>query len=223
MAAENLLYDGAVIHSVEQTKGRGQRGNQWITKAGKNLTFTVFAKPNFLSAGQQFELNRIVSISIAEILEELLFINEVSIKWPNDIYIGDEKIAGILIENTLSGAAINKSIIGIGLNVNQNEGFPSRATSMAMCSGKVFDILYVLEQLVSRLEKYYFLLKSNKTTEIYKNYAKRLYKKGISADYKDKEGTFKGIIQDVDKDGTLLIYDVQGYSKKYQFKEVQFL
>jgi BirA family biotin operon repressor/biotin-[acetyl-CoA-carboxylase] ligase len=223
MAGQKLLHDGAVIHAFEQTNGRGQRGNEWQSEAGKNLTFTVMTKPKFLDSAAQFELNRIVSLAIANMLETFLSEEKIGIKWPNDIYIGEEKIAGILIENTLIGRTIGKSILGIGLNVNQEKELPKNATSMIKSKGEEFDQLYVLDSLVGKLEYYYLLLKSGKIDSIHKEYSDRLYQKGVIAKYSDKTGSFEGVLQGVALDGTLLIQAVNGDLKEYQFKEVKFL
>ncbi|MFQ3212564.1 MAG: BirA family biotin operon repressor/biotin-[acetyl-CoA-carboxylase] ligase [Marivirga sp.] len=223
MAAEMLLYDGAVIHAFNQTNGRGQRGNKWQSEAGKNLTFTLMTKPKFLDSAAQFELNRIVSLAIADMLEAFLGDNKVSIKWPNDIYLGNKKVAGILIENTLIGRTIGKSIIGIGLNVNQKSELPQNATSMVISKGEKLDLLYVLDSLVGKLENYYLLLKSGNIDSIHEEYSHRLYQKGIVAKYSDEKGPFEGVLQGVALDGTLLIEAVNGQIKEYQFKEVQFL
>ena len=109
--------EGLVVFSENQTDGKGQRGNSWITERGKNLTFSLFLKPSILIS-TQFVLSKIVSLSIVDFLMEM-GVKDVKIKWPNDIYCGDKKIAGILIENTISEGKINNCIVGIGLNVNQ--------------------------------------------------------------------------------------------------------
>jgi BirA family biotin operon repressor/biotin-[acetyl-CoA-carboxylase] ligase len=223
MAGQNLLHDGAVIHAIEQIKGRGQRGNEWRSEAGKNLTFSILTIPKFLRPASQFELNRIVSLSLLHTLDSFLSVDELRIKWPNDIYIGEKKIAGILIENTLSSNSITKSIIGIGLNVNQQDNLLENATSMIESGGQIFNLTDVLDKIVSNLEFYYLLLKRGNLAEIHVEYDRSLYRKDIEAPYNDRLGDFKGRLQAVEVDGTLVIKDVEEKMRRYQFKEVKFL
>ena len=111
---------GAVIATREQTAGRGQRGNSWEAEPGKNLTFSMLLRPRGLHAARQFELSMVVSLAIADAIDALLPQGvRTAVKWPNDIYIGMEKVCGILIENRLAGPFIEYSVAGIGININQ--------------------------------------------------------------------------------------------------------
>ena len=113
------LVHGSVIMAVEQTNGRGQMGAEWLVKPGENLTFSIFLDNVNLSVDNQFFLTRLVSVSLIDFLAN--FNIPAMIKWPNDLFVNDKKIAGVLIENNVSGSFIQKSIIGIGLNVNECE------------------------------------------------------------------------------------------------------
>ncbi len=120
------LPHGAVIAARAQTHGRGQRGNSWEAAPGCNLTFSQLLRPASIRPAESFILSMIVSLAIAETLQEFLPAGEVAIKWPNDIYVGDSKICGILIENSFCGSDFQHSVVGIGININQ-EAFLSDA------------------------------------------------------------------------------------------------
>lgn len=147
------LEHGTTLVAHRQSAGKGQRGNHWESEAGKNLTFSILLRPKRILASHQFELLQVVAISIVKVLRLKLDTDEIYIKWPNDIYYRDRKICGILIENTLSGAAIERSIVGIGINVNQDI-FLSDApnpVSMKQITGQTFDLDDLLEYFVSQV------------------------------------------------------------------------
>ncbi|HZX59878.1 MAG TPA: biotin--[acetyl-CoA-carboxylase] ligase, partial [Mucilaginibacter sp.] len=123
MSNSKPLPDGTVIMADDQHAGRGQQNNRWHSEPGKNLTFSLLLRPSFLSVTRQFDLTRAVSMGIIEALRPFLG-EKLKIKWPNDIYYEDRKMGGILIENTLQSNQIKNSVIGIGLNINQ-EAFPA--------------------------------------------------------------------------------------------------
>ena len=113
------LPHATVVSTYNQTAGRGQRGNSWESEPHKNLTFSVLLKPQHIIAREQFYISEIVSVAIVNTLRKYIIDQPIAIKWPNDIYVNDDKICGILIENTLSGYSISQSIAGIGININQ--------------------------------------------------------------------------------------------------------
>ena len=223
MAANQLLFDGAIISTEHQTKGRGQRGNTWLSEAGQNLTCSFYFKPGFLAIDQQFDLNRVVSLAIKEAIHSFSKELQVNIKWPNDILIGDKKVAGILIENTIGGKMINQSIIGIGLNINQVEGLMPKATSLRREIGEELDRNAFLGKLAQQLEKYYFTLKRGEREPLIKAYQASLFLLNKWAPYEDEAGAFKGMIKAVADDGTLDILKENGEIAQYQFKEVIYL
>ena len=151
--------EGTIVLAHTQSAGRGQMGNIWASEPGKNLTVSYVFYPSFLEATKQFYLNMAVALAVKDCCE-LLLDDEVRIKWPNDIYYCDKKIAGILIENSISGSNLTSSIVGIGLNVNQAEFHPSlpNPSSLKLIKGKNFVVLDVLNQLSHFLEKYYLQL-----------------------------------------------------------------
>ncbi|WP_375579204.1 biotin--[acetyl-CoA-carboxylase] ligase [Marivirga tractuosa] len=223
MSAKKQLYEGAIIITKHQTKGKGQRGNQWNSPAGDNLTFSVFFKPQFLKASQQFELNRMTSLALLDVVKSYNAESKVFVKWPNDLILNKRKVAGILIENSINQNGISESIIGIGLNVNQTDGLLPTATSFAKQFEKEFDLDKVLLEIVQRLEHYYLILRSGDFRFIHETYESKLYLKDKVAYYEDSIGKFNGIIRKVYPDGVLEIEDESGILKKYQFKEVRLL
>lgn len=144
---------GTCVACHTQTAGRGQRGNSWEAEPGKNLTFSLLMRPRAIKAACQFEISEIVAIAIADVLRRHLDTDEVRIKWPNDIYYRDSKIVGILIENTLCGSDIERSIAGIGINVNQKQ-FLSDAPnpiSMRNITGREYELPTLLEEFVNEI------------------------------------------------------------------------
>src|SRR5688572_32157531 len=145
-SSDNVV-EGTVVITNDQTSGRGQRGNTWISEPGKNLTFSLVMKPAFLSAQDQFLLNKAFSLGLYDYLHITLKAT-VKIKWPNDMLANDKKICGILIENQIQGQNIQHSVVGIGLNVNQENFSMPTATSMKVFERKEFLLENVLEELL---------------------------------------------------------------------------
>ena len=140
LAREERYGHGDVICAERQTAGRGQRGHTWTSPEGVNLLFSVVLCPTFLPAGEQFLLSQAVALALVDTLGTCGI--DARIKWTNDIYVGDMKICGILIENSFSANRIDRAIVGIGINVNQTE-FRSDApnpVSMAMLTGRTYDL-----------------------------------------------------------------------------------
>lgn len=143
---------GEAVMALEQTAGRGQRGNHWEAEPGLNVTMSVMLRPQGLEARRQFEVSEAVALAVVDLLDTL-GVADVAVKWPNDIYVGDRKICGILIENALEGCMIARSIAGVGLNVNQRM-FRSDApnpVSLWQLQGREYDIRALAEELVQRM------------------------------------------------------------------------
>ena len=201
-----------------QTAGKGCGSNSWESERGKNLTFSMLIHPEGIPANAQFRITEVVSVALCETLEP--FINKkVAIKWPNDIYVGDRKICGILIENRLQGSAIKDAIIGIGLNVNQRV-FLSDApnpVSLYQLTGQEKDLDTLLHQFLATFGR---VAASPTVSE---DYRARLYRKGVAAHYEDSSGRFTATLTDVARDGRLQLTDQEGQARSYAFKEVQFI
>src|ERR1019366_7130206 len=183
--ASELLHqitppDGTLIYTFNQQNGRGQRGNVWDSEPNKNGTLSYILYPAFLQADKQFLLNKITSLALSDLMSEILEgsdkSKEIKIKWPNDIYVGNKKIAGILIENTLRENTIKSTIIGIGININQTTFKANRnATSLTLLTNTTSDIMQCIERLCELLEVRYLQLKANKLNSINTEYLQKLY------------------------------------------------
>ena len=207
-----------IVVAAYQTAGKGCGSNSWESERGKNLTFSMLIHPENIPANEQFRITEITSVAMCETLKQY-GCKEVSIKWPNDIYVGDKKICGMLIENRLQGSTIKDSIIGIGLNVNQRE-FKSDApnpVSMYQLTGKETS----LDELLDRFLKAFVTAWHSKTTCI--TYRERLFRKGKHYLYQDKTSCFTATLTDVMPDGRLLLVDQERRERIYAFKEVQFI
>ena len=215
--------EGTIIYTDFQTSGKGQRANYWESEIGKNLLFSVILYPFNVDLSRQFIISKTISLALCDFLEE----NDVDacIKWPNDIYVGDDKIAGILIESSIMKGKIENSIIGIGLNINQKV-FRSSApnpVSLSLIKGKEFDLNACLRGLALKIDNRYLQLINNELAGIDKEYIDRLYRYGELKQYRDKNKTYTGRIVSVDSEGNLQIEDESGLLIKYSFKEVEFI
>lgn len=221
--AANLLEkqqvnEGTIVITDNQLAGKGQRGNSWTSDPGKNLTFSLIVKSNFLPIVHQFHLNIFVSLAIADFLNQ--FQPGFHVKWPNDVYYDDEKICGILIQNTVKGDMLENTVIGIGLNINQ-QFQETKATSLAMVTGAVFDLNEVFQQLCQALEKRYLQLKRNELAYLKRDYTNRMYWYGEDHLFRDDK-VFQGRIIGVSDAGLLQIESQEGL-KEFNFKEVVYV
>lgn len=219
------IADGTVIWAQEQTHGRGQRGNEWQSQPNRNLTLSLILNSN-LKADKQFYLTKAISLGVADFVSDLLEDpSEVKIKWPNDIFVGDKKIGGILIENILRGEQISTSVIGIGLNVNQI-AFDTdlrKATSLKLHTGKTFVIKDCIDNLCEHIEPRYLQLKTNKEDLLNLDYAQQLYQLDQLCDYTHNGKYFKATLNGVNEQGKLLLKLQNGEVLSCDFKEVVFL
>lgn len=214
------ISDGTLIITDYQTKGKGQRGNFWESNLGENLLFSLVIKCNFLNPSQQFILNQITSLAISKTLDK--YLENVKVKWPNDVYVGDQKITGILIENSIKYNLLENTIVGIGLNVNQTQFSNSLATSIKQLTDVQYQRETILEEFLVIFEKYYFRLKEKKYDLIKSEYVQKLYRLNELKPYQDVNGFFIGKIVDVDLNGKLVVENEQ-VKNHYDFKEVKFI
>ncbi|GAB4023521.1 biotin--[acetyl-CoA-carboxylase] ligase [Spirosoma koreense] len=215
--------EGVLVITDNQTAGRGQRGNQWEAKAGQNLTVSLILKPSFLTAHEQFWLNIAVSLGIYDLFQPLLG-DALRIKWPNDVYVGNQKLGGILIENTLHGYTIAWSIVGMGLNVNQTEFSYPTATSLQQQSPlpNGYDVPGLLSRLCETLESRYLQLRSGQRDVLKTNYLQILYRYQEEHLFESEGQYFRGTIIGVDDTGRLAIAS-QSQVRYFGFKEVSFV
>ncbi len=220
--SENV-QEGTIVCTKRQTAGRGQRGNVWNAESDKNLLLSFVLYPKFLTADRQFLLSKITALSVYDFLH--IYLNNLSIKWPNDLYVNDLKIAGILIENTLSGMNIDNSIIGVGINVNQvdfDKSIPN-PSSMSLQTGNTFNLNTLLDELCGKLNFWYKKMINSQLSDIDNNYINSLYRFGKQSDFKDKNGKFTATINGIDTLGRISMIDDMGKTRIYAFKEVAFL
>lgn len=222
-----MLPSGTVIYTHHQSAGRGQRGNHWEAEPGKNLTFSLLIKNLGIAPVSQFYISETVSVAIVDFLSQ--YANGFSIKWPNDIYHGDRKICGILIEHSLCGNNINHSIIGVGININQTE-FLSDAPnpiSLKQITGQEVQLDEALHDVCSRIERSVLAL-GNTTcnfNELHDRYKSLLYRHdGKLHNFEHPSGKpFRAKIIDVNPTGTLVLQHEDNTIHNYAFKEVAFL
>ena len=226
LCKESKAKEFYTVIAESQTKGKGQRGNSWESEAGKNLTFSTVLYPTALEANKQFCLSMLAALACHEALDN--YIDGFSIKWPNDIYWKDKKIGGILIENELEGKYIVQTIIGIGLNINQ-EVFYSDApnpVSLKQILGVEVKLQEVLMKVVHGIIGGYRQLETNfdvTLQAISTLYRKHLYRREGLHPYRDAQGEFLAEYQHVELDGHLVLKDEQGTLRRYAFKEVNFI
>jgi len=224
LLAEKQVVEGTVILTHDQYAGKGQASNKWESAPHKNLTFSVILLPKFLLARKQFLLNQVVSLSVFDTLNAYIT-DGLTIKWPNDIYVFNKKITGILIQNNLRGSTLQSSIIGIGLNVNQKQ-FVSDApnpTSMTLEVGTKLDLDEVLSNFCQHLEKNYLQLKGGQTEQIQQRYLDSLFRFGETHPYQRVDGTvFKGEIKGVTEIGKLIMETDTG-REEFAFKSLKYV
>ncbi|GAA4821818.1 biotin--[acetyl-CoA-carboxylase] ligase [Algivirga pacifica] len=225
MLQKGPVIEGTIIYTPEQTAGRGQRGNQWEAKANKNLTFSMILKPTFLQAQEQFQLNVAVSLGIMDFFREVIGLS-VKVKWPNDIYVEDRKICGILIENFLHGNSISHAIIGIGINVNQQVFDHPKATSIALEVGKQYKLESLLEEIAQYIEARYLKLKNQGYLALKTAYLQSLYWYQEVHQFErltevGKGTIFEGSILGIDTHGKLILQSEKGL-ETFGLKEIRF-
>lgn len=222
LIAQTDPAEGTLVITDHQTAGRGQRGNQWEAQAGQNITFSLILKPMFLSATEQFWLNIAISLGICDGLQPLIG-DSLRIKWPNDLYVHDQKLGGILIENTLHGHHIAWSVVGMGINVNQTEFGYSTATSLQRQNPllNAYDLPGLIGRLCETLEQRYLQLRTGQRDTLKNQYLQLLYRYQQPHNFEADSHVFRGLITGIDSVGRLGIL-IDGQIRYFDFKEVSF-
>ena len=218
---QGLLQHGDVLWVLHQTQGKGQRAAQWVVEPNKNLTFSFFVAHDKLALGSTFHLNCLVALAIRNTLNYFA-IPTVTIKWPNDILSENRKLCGVLIENLYRGTQLQGSIVGIGLNVNQEDfsTFP-RASSMRLCSGVQFKVKEVLDTLLQEIER---LLNQNESyAVVLEKYNARLFGRNESRLFRKHGKEFNASVVGVNQEGYLVLIDTNGIHSKHQLKEIEWV
>ncbi len=218
------------LHTVvtrEQTAGRGMRGNTWTSRPGDSLTFSFLLRSDLLQGKQQFAVSELTAWAVMRTFASYMTEEQkelLHVKWPNDIFYGERKLAGILIEHSLTGARVDYSVIGVGMNIN-DESFPPElpiAISLRMITGRVLMPIEVLIRLHSELGLLLpdFLL--GRYQDVHRHYMKHLYRREGFHPFTDVNGQFRAQIKDVTPEGRLVLQREDGWERAYAFKEVRF-
>lgn len=215
--------EGTVIQAGYQSAGRGQAGNTWESEKGKNLLFSIILYPEQIHPSEQFLISQFVSLALRDFTEKKTG-RESCIKWPNDIYSGNDKIAGILIENSHIGDRIGHSVVGIGYNVNQQSfGVAIRnACSLSSVTGKEHDLPALLGELLTELDGWYRQMLYGDRRRLEKEYTSRLYKYGEWFPFRTSCGFFTGKIRGISPEGRLLVDTRENKTLEFSFKELEY-
>lgn len=216
--------EGSMVITDYQTAGRGEMGNSWYSSKGVNLLFSLLIYPREVKANEQFIISRMVSLAVKHMLDR--FTDDIRIKWPNDIYWRDRKMAGMLIENDIQGKVIENAIIGIGININQHS-FPSflpNPVSLRQVTATQHDRDNLLEIFMREFFLLYRDFRQGKTAAIEDAYMHNLYR--VNGDYwfEDSHGRFRAIIDDILPSGHMVLRTLESDElRRYAFKEVAFV
>ncbi|WP_065219807.1 MULTISPECIES: biotin--[acetyl-CoA-carboxylase] ligase [Butyricimonas] len=215
-----VLEDKMVVLTRKQTQGRGQIGNRWESEPGKNISMTVVFRPKALAAGEQFAISMVIALGTCDFISR--YAEECSVKWPNDIYVEDKKISGILIEHSIMGAYVGGSLCGIGVNVNQ-ECFVSDApnpVSLFQLTGVELSLEKALEELLECIGKRYEQVYNYAALD--RDFLQVMYRRSGEFDWEDEHGSFRASIAGVNEYGQLILKDSEGMERVYGFKEVAY-
>ena len=222
-AVKPSYAEGDIVWADVQSAGRGQRGHKWESREGENITFSAIFAPTFLPATKQFLLSEVVALAVVDALR--YYGVGARIKWTYDIYVGDRKLAGILIEHKLSGINISRTIAGIGLNVNQLEfsaDLPN-PVSMRQITRLELDCREVLERVAEKLMARYEMLRREEEQQLQADYHELLYRRDALHWYFLPDGkAFRGTIRGVEPSGALIVENEKGEQRSYLFKEIEF-
>jgi BirA family transcriptional regulator, biotin operon repressor / biotin---[acetyl-CoA-carboxylase] ligase len=220
---ENGLSEGTVFLAHEQTAGRGQQKNVWESETGENLLFSIVLYPDFLEIRRQFMLSKVVTLGIYKALNK--YVDSLKIKWPNDIYAGDQKLGGILIENSIMSGLLKNAVVGIGLNVNQTVFYSDapNPVSLQLLTNQHYDCEVILSEILSGINWYYSVLRDGQEDVIDQEFISVLYRLNEKHFYKADDEVFEGEIIGVNEIGQLQIRKQDGKVMEFHFKEVEFL
>ena len=221
---EKDISDYTIVTANFQTEGKGQLGYMWESEDSKNLLCSIYKKDLGIKVEDQFVLSMLVSLSIIRTLEKLN-LPKLYIKWPNDIMSDNKKICGILVENMVKQNSIKESVIGIGLNVNQNtfKNLPN-ATSIKKIKGVAFNIDELLNDLANNIKKQFIDFNQSKIDLVFRQYEDVLYRMNIPSTFKNSEGdVFTGFIKGVNNLGRLKVLLEDNLTKSYSIKDISLM
>ena len=221
MIVQNRASEGCTVITDFQTAGRGQRGNQWQGAPAENLMLSVMWQPSFLAATEQFRLSQAVALGVHDWAATLLGPDpKLKLKWPNDLYYGNQKLGGILIENSLSGPKIQHSIIGIGMNINQLNFELTTATSFASLTGRAYDRAALAARLLECLERRYLQLRAGQVGTLRCDYLQALYRYQEVHPFIIDGRTVSGQIVGVEDDGRLAVA-IAGELRRFGLQDIR--
>ncbi len=215
--------EGTVIYTDHQTAGRGQMGNTWEAQSNQNLTFSVVLQPSFLKIEQQFYLSMAVAIAIQRFLSIYCEQADVKIKWPNDILVAEKKISGTLIENILQQQQIQHSVVGVGININQQYFSYPNATSLRNVTGQNYQLKKLLTEVLTLLDQEYHRLQKGFFDVIKNDYLALLFGWRAWRNYQINQKTHLARIIDVAPNGQLVLEHSNGSQHTYGLKEVGYV
>ncbi len=221
LLSKNKPIEGSVVITDHQVQGKGQYGRKWNTVKGQNITLSVILYPN-LDALRQFDLNVMASMAVTMVINSLTGLTAM-VKWPNDIYLNDKKVCGILIKNNLYGSSIHQSVIGIGLNVNQSafDAALPNASSLAIESNSTLVLSQVRETLYTKIDYCYDLLKDDAKT-LRKLYQSALWRKDEQSRLLVNKKEEIGIIKDINEHGKLLV-EIRKEVRAYDMSQIKII
>jgi BirA family biotin operon repressor/biotin-[acetyl-CoA-carboxylase] ligase len=223
LTLKDELPDGTVVVAAHQFAGKGQRGNVWQSNKNQNLTFSILYYPVTKEVNKQFQLTQAISLGLHDYLIKKC--KQVKIKWPNDLYISNKKIGGLLIENSIKGNNIAQTVIGVGLNINQVYfDLPNnKTTSLSIENAHIYNLENELKVLLSCIERRYLQWKNGLYSQLKKHYLEELYLFQSWHNYQTPEGNcFEGKIIGVNDQGQLLVEDLEANQRLYNNKEIAF-
>lgn len=219
---ETRLPEGTIVHTNYQTAGRGYSTNKWDSEDSKNLLISIVLYPSFIKPEDQFSISMTISLGICDFLEQ--HIPSCTIKWPNDIYVVNDKIAGILIESAISGEILEYTIVGIGLNINQTRFSPQipNPASLRLITGTEYETAACLKQLSESIDKRYKQLIGG-GRNIKNEYISRLFRLNSWSEFKDEKEMFTARILSITDEGKLILEKKDSKTTEYAFKEVEYI
>lgn len=228
----NKFLKGYVSTSTEQmvvavtdfqTAGKGQGEHTWESEPGKNLLFSILVHPHWIPVGKQFLLSMAGALAVKDALDE--YVEDVTLKWPNDVYWKDKKISGTLIETTVDSHGLKRCVFGIGINVNQRQFYGEAPNPVSLCQilGHEVEREAVLEKVLEAFDGYYELLRRADYMDVSGIYHLALYRRSGYYRYADAEGEFEAAFVEVEDDGHLVLHDRKGVIRSYAFGELRFL
>ncbi|MBA2250773.1 MAG: biotin--[acetyl-CoA-carboxylase] ligase [Chitinophagaceae bacterium] len=219
MIHEGLAEHGSACFALEQTAGKGRRGKEWKSEAGKNIIISIILNMQPVNVYRQFELSIIASLACYDFLKKYVK-NNLKIKWPNDLFWNDSKAGGILIESVIKGEIWQYAVIGIGININQllfNYQHPG-AVSIQQITGEEYNVLDMAEDIRAILVSKYEELKQNGIREFFTEYNQLLYKLNENVRLKKDNAIFETTIKGISPFGQLMTFDT--IERVFDFDEV---